>query len=380
MRNQKFLYINLVPITEGGGLQNALSFISTLSDFTSDYSGVKLIFKDHKLLIDLCKKHNIPFETIKYGKLSRLFFELFRFVITKDAVIFTLFGGRPIVSRKNINIVGCAYSNLFYPEMDFWILETRKSKIKLWFVDKLRYYLTKTATATIFETSLLKDLAINRFSFNKDHTYHVPMAVSELVRSFVPSNVSTDSQTENKVFRILYLGNARPNKRQHLLPEIAQELVKINFTNFRFILTLNQCGYRNMVEQEIARLNVQEYFEVREHIPEELISDEINNCHAMINIAQLESFSNNFVEAWHMKKLLITTDSQWARCSANDGALYINPEMPTDSARMIAETLLCPEKRHEIIENGKKQLTCYPTPQEKTKKILEIVQTYRDIF
>lgn len=374
---ERKLYINLVPITQGGGLQNALSFINSAGKLCTDFSNITVLFKEHMVLADLCEKYGIPYETVGRTPWHRIKFELFRFLKVKNALIFTLFGGRPIVCPGCMTVVGCAYSNLFYPDMHFWILESRARRFKLWLIDSLRLYLTRTATVVIFETEVLRERAIQVLGFLEPHTYVVPMAVGDLVRKFVSEEVTVELLRNVEVFRILYLGHSQPNKRQHLLARIARSMIETGFDNFKFIVTMEPGTYRDFVVSEIERFEVGKWFDVIERIPEHSISDTIKSCHAMINIAQLESFSNNYVEAWYMNKLLIATDADWARSSAGDAALYIDPVDAEASALALSAVLRSPEMMLRHIEKGKAQLRCHPTPEEKTLRLFEILSHYR---
>lgn len=245
-----------------------------------------IILKNNQSLINICKERDFKFIVIDNSFLSRLYFETFFFYNKIDSVIFTLFGTKPILSWKNITITGCAYSNLFYPNIDFWgYLSPVKKTIKK-LKDKYRYINVKSSDVVIFETELLMKKAISTFGFNQEHTYNVKMAVSSDVNKNDTSKI--DFNINSKNYNILYLGSSHPNKRQHLLPDIILELKKRNFTNFKFIVTMNKDeNYTKEVFEKIKKYNLDDFIQNLEYVENKYVSNLINQCNAMINIAAL---------------------------------------------------------------------------------------------
>lgn len=153
--DKNIVYINLVPITDGGGLQNAASFLETMQQLEKQPFEYFVIFKKSSLLQSICDKGKIKYRQIGTSYISRLIFESTFFIRRKGAIIFTLFGLQPLVTFNCLNIVGCAYSNLFYPEIPFWKFHSKPIRVYKKLVDSGRKYFLKKADYWIFETEFI---------------------------------------------------------------------------------------------------------------------------------------------------------------------------------------------------------------------------------
>jgi hypothetical protein len=365
------LFINLVPITVGGGLQNAINFLLNIDFSTFKTKSILIVIRDNSTLIDICNKKNFKYKVIKKGFLSRLYYELFFYSNKTNSVIFTLFGTKPILSWNTFTITGCAYSNLFYPEIDFWGYLPIKQRIVKKLKDIYRFNNVKSSNVVIFETDLLRKKAVSEFGFESNNTYVVKMAVSSLIKETEPIN------RNDKVFKILYLGSAHPNKRQHLIPKIIGQLLNNSYTNFQFIVTMNKnLEYTKNVLDDIDKNNLEKYFLNLEYVNNTEVDQLISSCDAMINIAKLESFSNNFVEAWQMKKLLLVTDADWSRDSCGNAAFYLDVENLEILSNQLIGIITNNSLRNEIILNGENHIQSYPSPIEKMTLFVDIINKY----
>jgi len=368
------LYINLVPIVVGGGLQNAINFLLNLDSSKLNFNTITVVIRDNNLLVDICNEKQFDYIVIKNTFFARLKYELFFYINKKNSTIFTLFGTKPIFSWSTKTITGCAYSNLFYSKIDFWgylpLLKKNIKKLK----DLYRYGNVKSSDVVIFETELLTEKAIQEFSFPKKDTFTVKMAVSSIIKkgeNFIDFNL------EKEYFNILYLGSAHPNKRQHLLPEIVNSMISRGLNNFSFLLTLDEnSNYGREVLRLISEMNLEKYIINLGPVENTKVANLIEQCDAMINIAKLESFSNNFVEAWQMEKVLFVTDDEWARDSCSSAAVYLDVNDYPSLVSSIEKVILNKEYYKNIVEKGKKQLSSYPSSKEKISQFIDIINNY----
>jgi glycosyltransferase involved in cell wall biosynthesis len=368
-------YINLVPVMTGGGLQNAINLIIGINDLECDNSKFVFLIRNTKLEEILIEKQ-MEYIKIEDSIFSRLFYELFFFLGKKGNIIFTLFGGKPLVTYKNFTISGCAYSNLFYPEIDFWGYLSFPKKLIKKLKDIYRFYLIKFSDVVIFETEILKERAIKLKNFKQDRTFVIKMAVNKIVsESNVNSSQENFTKGINKRFKILYLGSSHPNKRQHLLINIVRELKKKN-TDFCFITTMQNNSYTKEVISTIEKEELSEFIINIGPVDGMKAGELIKECDAMINIAKLESFSNNFIEAWTLKKLLILTDADWSRDSCKRSALYINPEDSVESANDILILIENKKLQKTILESYEDTLSNYLDYKEKTVKYMELIYKF----
>ncbi len=368
------VYVNLVPIVVGGGLQNAINFLLNLDSKELQVNELIVIIRDNDTLVETCKDYRYEYIVIGNTFWARLKYELFFFIGKQKSIIFTLFGTKPILSWDTKTITGCAYSNLFYPKIDFWgYLSPVKKTIKK-LKDLYRYLNVKSSDVVIFETDLLTKKAIEEFSFSRDDTYTVKMAVSSIVNK---GEEHIDFNIENKKFNILYLGSAHPNKRQHLLPNIVKSMLESGLNNFCFLLTMDEkSSYAKEVLNLVAEMNLKEYIVNLGPVEHHKVANLIEQCDAMINIARLESFSNNFVEAWQMEKVLFVTDDEWAKDSCGNAAVYLDVDNKKSLSLKMKKVMEDKSFYANIIEEGRKQLNTYPNPKEKISQFVEIINKY----
>jgi len=370
----KKVYINFVPISTGGGLQNAINFLLNIKLDKFHSQEIHFIIRKNDTLIEICKRKNYDFTVIDNGFFARLTFEILFFKDKKNSIIFTLFGTVPFLSWNNFTITGCAYSNLFYPEIDFWgHLKFFQKRIKL-LKDYYRYKNISSSDVVIFETETLTNRAISQFKFNSNYVYTVKMAVNSLVTK---ENASKNFLLNKSKFNILYLGSAHPNKRQHLIVEIIEKIKAKGVNNISIFLTLDVSNtYAKEVLTLIKLKGLSDSIINLGVIPNEKVSSVIDEMDAMINIASLESFSNNFVEAWQMERLLFVTKADWSKDSCGKGAIYLEMDNLDDVSENIIKISQNKEIYRQTIRDGLLELAKYPNAQDKMLNFISIINQY----
>ena len=372
----KKLYINLVPITVGGGLQNTINFLLNVELEKFNFEEVIFIIKNNKVLLEICEEKKYNFIVIQDSFFSRFMFETLFFRNQKNVMIFTLFGTVPLLPWGNFTVTGCAYSNLFYSEIDFWKhLTPLSKKIKL-LKDRYRFRNIKSSNVVIFETDTLKNRAIKQYNFNVEHVYTVKMAVNSLVQK---ESDFVDFSIDSQKFNILYLGSAHPNKRQHLLIEIVENLLNENVEEICFLITLDsKSSYGKMVLSRIEEKGLGKYIINLGVVLNKQVPNLIEQVDGMINIASLESFSNNFVEAWQMEKLLLVTDADWSRDSCGLGAVYLDTKDLKSVSSTISKYFYSRSLYLDTVNNGIIELSKYPNAKDKMCSFVNIANQYTE--
>ena len=129
--------INLIPIKSGGGQQVAVNLINQLLN-NEEFSPFFLVTKNTIVYQTLLKQECDNLLVVKKGLLNRLWFHLKELdaIVKKNNinVIYTMFG--PGLHHKNVKTVtGCAYSNIFFPEIKFWKKYSFLERLKLRLID-----------------------------------------------------------------------------------------------------------------------------------------------------------------------------------------------------------------------------------------------------
>lgn len=365
------LLINLIPLEAGGGLQNACSFLLA-APLGRD---CEVHARRLKSIQSALAKREIPLRAIPHGAMYRLRAE---WGIARKGdgkqVCFTLFGPPPVFSKgRLINVVGCAYANLFYPELDFWSNHKGLARLKKTVIDWYRRWGIARADYWIFETDAIARRAIERFSFPPDRVFVVRMAPSRLVLESVTTRTFPELPPDR--FLTLYLAGPHPNKRIGALIDVALALHARADTRFCFVLTLPpDAPQTRLLMERIARYGLERYFVNVGTVKPEHAGALIRRCHAMCNLARLESFSSNFVEAWAMRKPLLVTDADWSRASCADGAVYVHPERPQTIVAALQRLHEDKDFYASLVARGAGVLDTYPSAEQKAEHYLEIIR------
>lgn len=373
--------VNLLPILKGGGMQNALSYLKTLAADTPRRDRVRVLCQDETPLADFCRKHFREPVIVRRGALNRLAAEAKGFPGVDAELCFTLFGAPSFGSRgKFVNVCGCAYSNLLYPELDFWNFLKGFAYQKKQFVDLLRKKTLKMADYWIFETEILRRRAVKLFNFPEDRVAVVRMAPSGYVtkQQVDPAVAARIEKQLRPGFRLLMLSGAHPNKQQALLPDLIETMVKNGLRDFSFVTTMNAAdAYCQRVVGEIGRRGLGDYLTNIGPVPAVECASLIEICNAVVCFSRLESFSNNFVEAWQMQKPLVVTDGDWSRDACGGGGLYVDPSKADACATAIQQLVHDQELRGRLVREGDRVLKTYNTPESKYEEYWRTLETAR---
>ena len=368
MRGQK-LILNLLPIQAGGGLQNACSFIAS-----GMLAGWEVHARGLPSIREAARTGGVSLHVNPAKIAARLMSELGLVRrAEKGTTCFTFFGPPPLFSKGHlINVVGCAYSNLFYPEIDFWQGHEGLARWKKALIDRYRRWSIARADYWIFETDAIARRAVERFSFPAERVFVVRMAPSRLVLDAAVPEVFPELPSDR--FLTLYLASGHPNKRIDALIDVAQLMREQGDTRCGFVLTLPpESAYAMRLFERIGKLGLDAYFFNVGAVRPEQVASLIRRCDAMCNLARLESFSNNFVEAWTMRKPLLVTDADWAHASCGQGAIYVRPEQPESVCDALYRLVEQPGFGATVAARGAGVLGTYPTAQQKAGHYLDII-------
>lgn len=368
---------NFVSIKAGGGLQNTLSFLDNLQYQQLEFTYI-VACVENSVVHQYCCANNIKVFLIGNSVLDRFLFEILGFFKIKRKydikVIFTIFGAAPLLSYNAYKITGCAYSNIFQPEIDIWgYLKFPQKQIKK-IIDFYRVFSLKMSNEVILETNFLKEKAI--LGVLKDRKVSViEMSPSKLVTdklSFIkPINL------DKEIYNILYLSGPQPNKRIDKFLDILFYLNENSKKKYILKLTLPEEStyYKNILIPKIYDLKLESYVINLGTILPQNINSVINNSDAIANVALIESFSNNWVEAWASSRLLISTDADWSKASCKDAALYVDILEPKRSASLIKMVFDNHFLFNKYINSGCELLKEMPTSEERTLKYLSLINS-----
>lgn len=364
------LIVNMMQIRSGGGLQNSLSFLSSHSLRNKDYV---VVCEVGGAVYRYCGDNNLPTFPIKAGLMGFFYYHFVSMMRARRRfggdVLFSIFGPPPLVLHGLYAVSGFAYSNIIQNEVDFWgflpFLQQIKKKIK----DRLRLWACKRSREIIVETDYLQARA--KGGCFKGKLVHVVKMEPSLLLDLEAA--ASDLLSGVQGVKILYLSGEHPNKRIHVLPRVFKELGRLG--DYTLVTTLPE-GSRYLAEirRAFGLLKISGSFINLGPVNAERISGLIRSCDSLINVALLESFSNNWVESWYFKKPLISTDAEWARASCGNAAIYIDPLNPAESAEKIHGLFSCATRVADLVEKGVDQLNLLNRGAGKHGQYLEILE------
>ena len=375
----KKVFINLYIVGGGGGGQNAFSFLTSLIK-NGDIEKYVVIVRKGSDLESFCEGNSVSFVSFRSGFISRIYFELFGFYLiskkSKPKAVLTLFGNSPLIRSKGlVAISGFARSNIIESKVDFWgflpFLSKRVKKLK----DSVILLLMRRSGVIVLETQRLKRLANESKVFGSSKLEVIEMAPSSLVVDRLsmidPFYNKITSNTGDQNFKFLCLCGPHKNKNVHLLPPILKELSYMG-VKVTVVTTMEESKYLEEVKKEfnLCGANIDNLGGV-DHSD---IPSLIEACSAIVNVSKLESFSNNWVEAWASKRLLICRESGYAFESCGDAALYVDLNKPIESAKLIKNTLFDYQQYKSYVDLGTEKLSSLPSADEKFKKYEEIIE------
>ncbi|MBL7249467.1 glycosyltransferase [Alloalcanivorax marinus] len=373
---RKRVLFNFVPVSIGGGLQNTLSFLSTAKKSSKLNFDFVVACRHHSKIESYCRDNEIPYVSVGNGLLHRLCFEVFGGAFLakrlKVDLVFSLFGGSPYlmygVAKK---VCGFAYSNIIESDVDFWWFCSGKDKLVKRSIDFFRLRSFGNADFVIMETDRLARLA-KEGAFKDTQVSVVHMAPSSLI---VHKDVDRIKEiSEKDEFSILYLCGPHKNKRIKSLAAVFQCLHADGFLVSLITTLPENCSVFMEVKDEFRRLGVEHALKNIGPISPDSLNEVFDAVDGVVNVALLESFSNNWVEAWAASLPLFSTDAGWAKDSCGDAAVYINVDKPEDAANRIRGTYSSISEMEKIVGSGKEMLSFLPTPEEKFERYRMIIE------
>lgn len=371
------LIINAIPIKSGGGLQKALALLSELSEQVEDTECVWIV-DGAGALGAAARARGVKTISVRPGYIGRLIAELtIPRRLGRDSVCLNLGGAPMLLSLRSwINVSECAYSNLLYPEIDFWKWESKPRRIIKSTVDIVRISLVSFSDILLFQTpAMLSRARLGKLVCDDTAFLSVP-SPSRLVRPGLADSKTTQDFRARWRGRsaLLFACGEQKNKRLHLLPKLAKSFADDLDCSVVFVITIpGTSRTAEDLRREAAEEGVSECIEFIGPVRGPKYSALLNSIDVVCNFAVLESFSNNFVEAWRFEKPLVVTDADWSRSVAYDGALYVNPECITETSCKLKRLLHSPKLRRDLTTAGAIVLRRFPTPAEKTKNYVRLL-------
>jgi glycosyltransferase involved in cell wall biosynthesis len=378
------ILLDLIPLKAGGGAQVGSSLVDEIEKARGcGHEWHALVSAESGMDRRLQKLNHIrTIARVPRSLHGRLAFErryLARIVreVSPD-VVYSQFG--PGLAVKGVTrIVGSAYGNLYYPEIDFWRNWPMARRILYRIRDRFRLQRTLNADAWIFESDQIAERAKRLFGLPDDRVAVVRPSPSGLVGPSKSHEATAALCAQLPVgYRVLLLSGWHPNKGIDILPEVARCLREdFGLSDVRFVMSMNAehpDGRKFMARMK--QLGVSNSFVFTGSVAPEACVELYRACDCVLLLSLLESFSNNIVEAWAMNKPLLITDAEWSRALCGRGALYVERRNPTSIAAAIAQLRADSALRARLCGSGQVQLQSHPTPSRKVEQYVHFIERF----
>lgn len=382
-RASKTVLLNATTINKGGGIQAVTSFICTLVDHFEP-KGVDWIFAvspevreqlaefKHPLRdgVDLCLARS-P------AKDRRSRRELREFANRHADLVFTFFGPAYVAFRCP-HLCGVAdgwvthSSRLAYSTLPEFSEKLRMASLSaykaLWF---------RRASHWVVEQAIARTGLVNRLRLPAKSISVVSNNCSQI---YIDGKTSAPSRPLQSTIRILTFAANFPNKCLDLIPAIADLLVRRHrISNVQFVLTIPAPEYaRSRIPKLAKMLDVERYISNVGYVPLKNGPDLYRNCDILLMPTVLETFSATYPESMHMGLPIVTSDLEFARAICRDAALYFKPRDAVSAAETLAALIGNDEIRTGLVAAGFDRARDFPSPVEKYRQYLSIVDGILD--
>ncbi len=308
--------------------------------------------------------------------LRRLVFEYFTFprIVKNRSVggVYTFFGpGLPKIPGVK-SVVNVAYPIICYPESKYWRYLPLRDKVGKKLLNAARVARIKQADVVICETEVMAR-RLQEVCGVTSKVVVLPPAPTE----FLNEITCEDRLKEWGVnFRILVLGGLAHHKNNWRLWGVAK-ILRNNNVGVKFICSFSEKAFKRSVAAEDCEDTdwlVRNFFEFHGTVAPDQIDTIYRGCQMLINLSDLESFSNNYMEAWKAAVVLLCSDRDFSRSICGTSALYFEPHDPVGTAATITEAIsLSLTSVSDMLNEGKKRLAKLPSENQRAAKIFELL-------
>jgi glycosyltransferase involved in cell wall biosynthesis len=369
------LLIDFGSIKNGGGAQLATNFLNFMKEYPADIEKIYLLVPELGPLprhIDPARYDGVLIYPNSYWK--RKLFELTtlrNFVAENRIDVFYTFFGAGIPAPRGVrSIVSVAYPTICYPDSAYWHFLPWKYRLHLKLLDKLRCMRIRMADKVIAETPIMAERLNKYVRVKLDRIAISPPSPSAFLADR-PFNWKPHRQR----FQFLLLGSLDRHKNIWRLPALARALEILGHTNFVFLMSTTRAAFITAYPEFRAQDAILDrYFEFMGVIPSQEIQAVYDRADFLMNLSDLESFSNNYMEAWKAGLPLICSDTDFSRHICANSAVYINPHSPQAAASAIVNVLNDEAMQQQLTSAGKQLLAALPNIEQKSARIMQIIR------
>jgi hypothetical protein len=369
------LLINASNIKVGGGLQVAISVVSSLllndrgkdiyfavSQRVYEQLYIPEILYNRVFIVDL----NIKSVTASFEALRSLDKLVVDYKITK---VFSLFGPTYWNPKEICHLIGFANAWLVSPEKKtykvFSNVQSIKMKIKNYI---LGYLLYKKRNHYVTETCDMKNKFIDYFNHNENKIHVVSNCLSPL---FINNNSTKFDFLNNiKKTKFITISHNYPHKNLSVIEKVAQELNSRGLECI-FVVTFSHDEYEKQTELfkkhtiNIGTLTIAD------------CANAYSSCDALFLPTLLECFTISYLEAMKINIPIFTSNLSFAKDLCGDCASYFDPFSIENIVETLEDYILEPES-YDFHQRYIGHLAKFPSNESRVDSYLKIIEKMKN--
>jgi glycosyltransferase involved in cell wall biosynthesis len=356
--------LDLGAIKTGGGVQLALNFVRQINARRRPGDRVWLLVSQGSLLErEAASVEAAGVWASPRSYLRRAAFEYLRLPRLLAAhgvdVVFTFFGAGVPRPRGIRAVVTVAYPIICYPESAYWRFERPGRR---WF-NRVRNWLRcrrlRRAERLLAETEVMRARLARTLAIDPARIHLLPPAVS----AFAEPRPRT---ARDGPFVFVTVSDNSHHKNIWRLYAVARALRESGLLDFRFVMTVREADFRaDIPERDVDETILATHFRCLGPVAPTSIMDVYGSADAMVIISDLESFSNNYIEAWRVGLPIVASDRDFARHICGDSAVYVEPHDPAGAAAEFARVARDAGLRERLVAAGAARLRAMPTLEQR---------------
>ena len=234
------------------------------------------------------------------------------------------------------------------------------SKIKKKLIDAYRTWGLKRASAVVFENE--KMMERGKKLFNLEKVVFIPPSFSTPTEH-EPTNFENDNIPKG-----LLLCGWQRNKNFMLIPEIAKDL-KEKGIKFKFLISTSadeSIEYKSF-KRLVDKLQIEDMIQLIGTVEKTKLPDLFSKIDFVFLLSNLESFSNNIIEAYYYQKPLIISKLEWAKSICGEAAQYVDLNNISDISNKVITLIENEEEVRNLIGKQTEKLKTFPSIAEKSE-------------
>ncbi|WP_427183805.1 glycosyltransferase family 4 protein [Bordetella bronchialis] len=276
-------------------------------------------------------------------------------------VIKTLFGAGLPHGGSVMSIVGMAYPIICYPDSPYWRHRPWLDKTRQRLKNGLRRWRLRQADRVLVETPVMQRRVARHCGIGTDRLQVLPPAPS----TYLSRTARRRDAGEPMAF--LFLSGASPHKNLWRLPAIAAELRHLGAGGaFKFLVS---CDATALDDAFKGFQHTRGHFDFHGPVASRDIQRLYDRADVLVNLSDLESFSNNYMEAWRARIPILASDRDFAHEICGDSALYCEPHDVREVAERMQAFICAKVDTDALIAGGVERLSALHTQETRTAHI-----------